>query len=434
MGERRMAKDWFTPRGYRHLDRPLTPAFAENVQKPEFVAEHSFAPLLRFDKVSKRYKPAERKTVPKKRPIMFASHKDAAIYGYYAKSVSEALEKAYDTKGISANVLAYRKLGRGNASFAAEAYDHALAHAPCTILAFDVEDFFGSLNHGRLKARLKDLLALGELPPDWYQVFKSVTKYHFIERADLKSDPVIGPRFRSRGSVPIATVAEIKQRNIPIKGSATPLRGIPQGTPISSAFSNLYLLTFDHALAAYVDSIGGLYRRYSDDILIICPTEKADEAVETVRSLLSTEHLTLNEGKTERVQFDPKDASSRRRAAQYLGFTLEETGPGLRPSTLSRRARKLKGAIRRAQLHMEEERASGSTDPISTKKLRRQFTPSGPRNFSTYARGAADKFGPKSAILRQVRRIERRAYTEISNLKKQFPTPRPTLPPVPPTD
>lgn len=429
-----MAKDWFTPRGYRHLDRPLTPAFAENVQKPAFVARHSFAPLLRFEKVSKRYKPAEHKTVPKKRPIMFASHKDAAIYGYYAKAVSEALEQAYAAKGISANVLAYRKLGRGNASFAAEAYDHALAHAPCTILAFDVEDFFGSLNHGRLKARLKDLLATSELPPDWYQVFKSVTKYHFIERTDLKNDPVIGPRFRSRGSVPIATVAEIKQRNIPIKGSATPLRGIPQGTPISSAFSNLYLFTFDQALAAYVDTFGGQYRRYSDDILIICPTEKADETVEIVRSLLSTEHLTLNEGKTERVRFDPQDASSRRRAAQYLGFTLHETGPGLRPSTLSRRARKLKGAIRRAQLQMEELRASGNTDPISTKKLRRQFTPSGPRNFSTYARGAADNFGPQSVIRRQVRRIERRAQTAISNLKQQFPPPQPTMSPIPPAD
>jgi len=428
----KMAKDWFTPRSYRHLDRPLTAAFAENVQKPAFVARHSFAPLLRFEKVSKRYKPAEHKTVPKKRPIMFASHKDAAIYGYYAKAVSDALEQAYAAKGISANVLAYRKLGRGNASFAAEAYEHALAHAPCTILAFDVEDFFGSLNHGRLKTRLKSLLSTDELPPDWYQVFKSVTKYHFIERSDLKSDPVIGPRFRTRGSVPIATVAEIKQHKIPIKDSATPLRGIPQGTPISAAFSNLYLFTFDQALAAYVDSVGGLYRRYSDDILIICPTEKADETVETVRSLLSSEHLTLNESKTERVHFDPQDASSARRAAQYLGFTLQQTGPGLRPATLSRRARKLKGAIRRAQLHMEELRASGNTEPISTKKLRRQFTPSGPRNFSTYARGAADKFGPQSVIRRQVRRIERRAQTAISNLKQQFPALESTISLIPP--
>lgn len=423
-----MAKEWFAPRSYRHLDRPVTPAFTDNVPNPAFVVAHAFAPLLRFEKFSKRYKPTKHKTVPKARPIMFASHKDAAIYGYYAKAITDLLEKQYAANGIAANVLAYRKLGRGNAAFAAEVYEHACKLAPCTILAFDVEDFFGSLNHGRLKTRLKHLLAAGEIPADWYQVFKSVTKYHFIERNDLKSNAIIGPRFKSRGTVPIATIAEIKRLDIPIKNASTPDKGIPQGTPISAALSNLYLLDFDQALAAYAASIGGLYRRYSDDILIICPTEKADEAVETVRSRLKGELLQLNDDKTERTLFDPKDKCSRHRAAQYLGFTLQETGPGLRPSTLSRRGRKLKGAIRREQLHMANARANGNVAPISTKRLRRQFSPTGPHNFSTYARNAARVFGPKSVILRQVRRVEERAHRAILDLKRQFP-PAPTIAP-----
>jgi RNA-directed DNA polymerase len=416
-----MAKDWFAPRSYRHLDRPVTSAFTDNVPNEKFVTAHAFAPLLRFEKMSKRYKPDLHKTVPKKRPIMFASHKDAAIYGYYAKCITDSLEKAYMAKGITNNVLAYRKLGRGNASFAAEVYEHALENAPCTLLAFDVEDFFGSLNHRRLKARLKELLATSELAADWYQVLKSVTKYHFVERTDLKNDTVIGPRFKKRGTSPIASIAEIKQRNVPIKGSSTAGKGIPQGTPISAASSNLYLIDFDQALAAFIASIGGLYRRYSDDILVVCPTDKADEVVETVRALLDVEQLTINDGKTERVLFDPQDKSAKHRAAQYLGFTLKETGPGLRPSTLSRRARKLKGAIRRASLHMEQARTEGKSDLVSTRKLQRQFSPTGPRNFSTYARAAAKEFGSKSVIRRQALRIERRAQKAISNLKMQFP-------------
>src|SRR6185369_5459380 len=95
-----MAREWSDPRGYRHLDRPVGAGFVSKVLEPQFVAAHAFSPLIQFDKISKRYKRKSKQTVFKRRPIMFASHRDAAIFGYYAKHLTEALESRYKTVGL----------------------------------------------------------------------------------------------------------------------------------------------------------------------------------------------------------------------------------------------------------------------------------------------------------------------------------------------
>lgn len=42
---------------------------------------------------------------------------------------------------------------------------------------------------------------------------------------------------------------------------------------MSSVCSNIYLLDFDEKLNNYVESCGGLYRRYCDDLIIVIPFE-----------------------------------------------------------------------------------------------------------------------------------------------------------------
>src|SRR5690606_16289239 len=49
--------------------------------------------------------------------------------------------------------------------------------------------------------------------------------------------------------------------------------GIPQGTPISDLIANFYLIDFDKEVNEHVDTLGGIYRRYSDDIIVVLPTE-----------------------------------------------------------------------------------------------------------------------------------------------------------------
>lgn len=419
---------WFKRRGYRHFDRPVAEDFIQRVLEQDFVPEHSFSPLIHFVKKSKRYKADQGQTVWKERPIMFASHRDACILSYYSSLLDTALEAAYKRDGLGASVIAYRKLGKGNAAFSAEAYRYAVANAPCKILAFDVTDFFGSLDHKLLKRRLKTMLGFNELPADWYQVFKAVTRYHYIDLDALRADEVIGPRYKTRAPLPIASIAEVKERGIPIHPSQTwdDRKGIPQGTPISATLANLYLYDFDLQMLRFARELGAFYRRYSDDILFICQPELADRAEGKIRELLHQDKLSISDPKTERTLFDPATQEGRARQAQYLGFAFSPAGAVLRASSVSRRWRKMRGAVKRTRKAAAAAAGKGEEFRLSTRKLRRQFSPTGARNFSSYARSAARTFGSHGAgILKQIRRLDRVADAEIRQLREDL-DPKPT--------
>ncbi len=71
--------------------------------------------------------------------------------------------------------------------------------------------------------------------------------------------------------------------------------GLPQGTPLTSLFANLYLSEVDHAIGPRV----ALYRRVGDDI-IVCDTDekKRDEALALIRERIKNLRLTIQANKT----------------------------------------------------------------------------------------------------------------------------------------
>ena len=109
--------DWYRPRGYLHFDVPVKLEFAEALT-PAKVASHVWSPLIHYVKVEKRYKVKERKTVPKERPIMFASHRDACILSKYSADLVGRLDQWYAANNLDDTVIAYRSLGRSNYHFA----------------------------------------------------------------------------------------------------------------------------------------------------------------------------------------------------------------------------------------------------------------------------------------------------------------------------
>ena len=430
-----MPFDWFKSRGYRHFDLPVGENFAGKVVDPTFVLQHSFLPLLHYTKSEKRYKKCPktgaRMITTKDRPIKYASHRDACILSYYASELNKLLDAHYMAAGLSDCVLAYRALGRANYDFSAEVFAFAKDHVPVTLLAFDVSSFFDNLDHALLKRRLKAVLGVVSLPDHWMRVFRAITAFHYVDLEELKANPTFSDRLKAKNRDRIASVEELKANGIKFhpnpelaKGNR---RGIPQGTPISAAASNLYMIDFDAAARAYCDGIDALYRRYSDDILVICDPAHATAAESKIMDLIKAEKLEISPHKTERTEFTGTGPPVAGKAAQYLGFALHETGPAIRESSLARQWRKMRRAIRRTRKIAEIRIASGKSTSAHTKRLYRRFTHLKVRdnegirvvrNFSSYGRRSAAAFGGGEKITQQIKRFERAALREIEELKK----------------
>lgn len=387
----------------------------------------------------KRYKKCattgSRTIIPKERPIKYASHRDACIYSWYAKQLNDALDAYYTATNLDDSVIAYRALRRSNYDFSADAFRFAAANAPVVILAFDISKFFDTLDHALLKRRLKAVLGVADLTVDWLKVIRNITRFHFVDLAELRAHPTFGPRLKQRSRGRIATVAELKSSNIRFhvnpEVKAGYRRGIPQGTPISAAMSNLYMVEFDAAAKQYCDTLGAFYRRYSDDILVICKPDCADAAQEKILELVGKENLHIECTKTERTRFNTGTTLPQTsKAAQYLGFSLAETGPAIRRTSLARQWRRMKRAFKRTRRTAQAQIAKGRANKAYTKRLRRRFcnikvfdgTAVRPlRNFSSYARRSAKAFGENEKITRQVKRLERAADREFAKLKALQP-------------
>lgn len=412
-----MAPTWHKPRRYKHFDLPVSQKFLGDLTEPSFVSSHPMSPLLYYKKEERRYKPGIGKTVTKRRPIMYASHRDAAILSYYADQLNKALGKYYEYHSISDFSIAYRALGLSNYDFSAEAYRFAVENSPCTILAFDVSGFFDHLDHGLLKARLKRVLGLKSLTVDWLRVFRFVTRFTYVELESLKVHPTFAPRFKERGPALIGTVADLKKNGIQFHPNPKGTVGIPQGTPISAVLSNVYMIDFDKSAANLCAEAGAFYRRYSDDILIISSEAAADGIQNSIETLIGAEKLSLSADKTERTMLELDLAKPSGKAAQYLGFAYYPGGAGLRPGSLSRQWRKMKRQVNRAKSFAEKSLAAGNSGKVFTKSLRRRFSALPFRNFSSYARRSAGAFGTGEKITSQIRKLERRFEAEMRQLK-----------------
>lgn len=248
---------------------PVKPEFASGLTSAK-VAAHKWSPLIHYVKSEKRYKVKERKTVAKARPIMFASHRDSCILSKYSAELVRLLDDWYAANGLDDTVIAYRSLGKSNYHFARRVEDFVRAHPSLTVMCFDVTGFFDNLDHKRLKERLKWALGCDELAADWFAVFRTVTRYHYIDLEQIKKHDDLAKRLRERKRHPLATVADLKALGVPIEKNPKTV-GIPQGTPISASLSNLYMTRFDAEMEAEAAKRGALYQRYSDDILVACP-------------------------------------------------------------------------------------------------------------------------------------------------------------------
>lgn len=419
---------WFKRRGYLHFDSPVSFKTAQKlVNSPRRVATHAFYPLIHYDIRSfKVYLNAENEIERKwkSRQIKYASHLDSHIYSYYSWLLSALYEKQVKQRGLDKNVLAFRSLGKNNIDFANDAFEIIRKTGKCSAVGLDITGFFDNLNHQKLKAIWADLLGEAKLPFDHFAVFKSLTKYVFVEREALfkalgisKNNPKNG-RYRActakefRDTIRSGGLIEKNKNNY----------GIPQGSPISALLSNIYMLDFDEKMKIAVEAEGGHYFRYCDDMLFITKTIFRDQIETHALNEIKQLKLEINSKKTERRDFYRYGGQLRckdNKSLQYLGFTYDGERKLIRSAALAKFSNRMKAGVRLAKKTVSRKNhelmieGKAPTEKLRKKKLYERYSHLGNRNFLKYGYRAAKTMKSK-AIKKQLKPMWRRLQNELA--------------------
>ena len=369
---------------YIHFDRQISPDKIKKIANdPNSVAAHPFFPLLRFHEEWTKFRKGNVR-IKKARPLRYASRIDAAIYARYRSKLSQYYEAELIKRGLEDIPVAYRKIskiGGGNKSnieIARDVFDAIKTMGDVTVTVVDIKSYFESLDHQRINDVWQKLIG-SPLPPDHLAVFSALTKYSIVdvdklfERLNLEELSPRGNRaqrrkrgidsLRDKGFRQICSPGEFREL---VAGSHKDYPsliqkngfdfGIPQGTPISDIIANMYLIDFDDEVNSWVTSKGGLYRRYSDDIIIVIPKIQNSDP-HTSRLYLQSKiknygkHLRIQDKKVCIVEFEHMNkgllfnhifGDASKNGLEFLGFEFDGTTVKLRNSTLSNAWRKMK--------------------------------------------------------------------------------------------
>lgn len=394
----------------------------------------AFSPFLKILLKTPRYKYQQAEghydLETKIRPICFASHIDSLIYGFYSYVLTRKYESYINEKGFSECVLAYRSNldGKCNIQFAKEVFDEVKARGECSAIALDIKGYFDNIDHKLLKEKWSSILG-SKLPEDQYKIYKSLTQYSYVSKNNILKKYNINLKKLSPSPktlldlVPGNQDFEKYQRlrddkliftnNKPDKDSGR-LFGIPQGSAMSALLSNIYLIDFDKDLLEKAKTEGFLYRRYCDDILVVCDTSVAVELQKFIIDKIADEYfLEIQDKKVELTEFRKNSNEKIRgfnkkkqikagiantnennerlfyKSLQYLGFEFNGQNIFIRSSSLSRYFRKMNGRIIKTVMMAYSN--NGKDSRIWKNQMYDRYTHLGKRNFLRYAYNASQE-------------------------------------------
>lgn len=380
-------------RRYKHFDLPLSEAArARQIDFNKEVKPHRFLPLLGFtDRVRRITRDEQGAVVPdiKTRPIRFCGHLDAAYLECYAAYLGRFYEEALTQDGTACSVLAYRRGGGTNIHHAKALFDEIRERRDCVVFALDISGFFDCLDHRLLRDEVAGLFGVQRLDGHHGTVWRNVTRYAWVETADL--DTVLGRERNGQGRVcsPRDFLKYVRGRKDGLIRTHDLNLGIPQGTPLSGLYANIYMRSFDRDMVNICRENGGSYRRYSDDIAVVLPLgARIPHVIAIVEKLLAEYGLALSVKKTEVAHFKNRLLASKR-PIQYLGFTFDSKRTLIRPSSLDAYRAKMRRGIH-AKIVAASQKRVPSYEIYKREALSRYTHLGKRRNFLRYAYRASD--------------------------------------------
>lgn len=328
------------------------------------IKAHEFLPLVKFIKKDIRYRRGKDGVSirsQKERPIMYSSHLDAHIYGFYAYQWAKRYEDFLKKQNIADVAIAYRTVigkigdqrGKNNISFAQEVFDRVQNAGDCAVIIADISKFFDTLSHKILKERLTLILGDNRLSDDEYKIFRSLTAFRYVlNDSSKKKTHGTYAKFKTqiknclrRKKCSVAQAVYESGREGVIKENRTP-KGIPQGSPLSGLLANIYMSTFDLEFTRSFPDM--LYRRYSDDIAIVCPVLEAKSIFTALVDAIKKYALDIQSSKVFIATFKKSDDGFmtcaevtdgagkilNKNFVDYLGFTFDGRTVRVRGKTL----------------------------------------------------------------------------------------------------
>ena len=454
-------KEWFKIRYYPHIGFPIRNADKKKVcsyiKTPKNIQSHSFFPFIHKTITTRRFRKEydiernllnEGKRVvlePKKRDIFYSNHLDANIFSYYGHLLNKQYTKVLRDKGLNEVVTAYRQIphfeddkatrNKCNIDFALEVFNFIRnKNANLVAITFDISNFFDKLNHELLKKMWCKIFAWKELPDDHYNVFKNITKFSYVEEKPLfelfkyqiitktksgsiKKKKIDKPKYLYNGNA----IAYCEKSDIHLIRSKGLIKnnkrengelrkvGICQGSPISSVLANIYMLEFDEHIKNEIEKVNGLYRRYSDDIVIVCPPSSKDFFINLLKVQIEIlVKLEIQDKKTQIFHFTIGEEdnlvcaqeingkinhNSYKYSFDYLGFSFNGNSISLKTSSLAKYYRKLKLNVRRCIYYSQVIR-NETNGKIFKRRIYKRFSYIGAKRTRKYKRkpGTTDKW------------------------------------------
>jgi RNA-directed DNA polymerase len=410
------------------------------------ISSYPFLPFVKILTKTPRYRYQEDKASynleTKIRPISFASHFDSYIYAFYAFALTEKYQEYIRERKFDECVLAYRTDLNGlcNIQFAKEAFNKVREQlhqsGSCIAIALDITGYFDNIDHQLLKEKWCKVLKLKELPADQYQVYRSLTKYAYVNytsylkhfKISIDSKRKTGVRWQSlldlmdndlAGSKLLEKFRYLRSQKLVVtnqpkvnkKTKEIENRGIPQGSSMSAVLSNIYLIDFDEYVHRLSKKYGFTYRRYCDDLLIICkPSDQVELANSIINEIENKYSLTIQTKKADIINFSSNSKGKIRgfnvkkiikqnatvndlneakyyKSLQYLGFEFNGQDIFVRSGSLSKYFQKLNRRVVKTIMMAYSSKSKSLT--IKRKQLYEKYSHLGKRNFLSYVLDAS---------------------------------------------